>query len=332
MRIAAEKLPAMLNKPLLPAYFVSSDEILLLQEAGDSIRAAARQQGFSERLRFNADRSFNWGQLYEAGASMSLFAAKRIIEIHLPTGKPGDDGARALQEYMRQPSADNLLLITSARLDGSSLRTKWAKQLQDSKDCAFIQIPEINARQLPGWLQQRLASHGMSADTDSLAFLAEQVEGNLLAAAQEIEKLALLSPAQQLDLLTMQQAIANSSRYDIFGLADAALSGDHARSLRMLAGLRAEGNAVPGIAWIVAREVRELARMGFLLMQGQSAQQASSRVWPAARKPLVIAALQRHRPQHWQNLLKLAQLVDEQGKGQSPGDPWLSLEQLLLSF
>ena len=332
MRISPEQLASTLGKTLLPCYFVSSDEILLLQETADSIRAAAREQGFSERVRFNADRSFNWGQLYEAAASMSLFADKRIIELHLPTGKPGDQGAKALQEYLQQANGDNLLLLTSPKLDGSTLRTKWVKELQDSKHCGFIQIAEITVAQLPAWLQQRLARLDMSADDDSLAFLAEHVEGNLLAAAQEIEKLALLTTSKKLDLATVQQAIANSSRYDVFALADAALTGDKARSMRILAGLRGEGQAVPSIAWIIAREVRELSRMGFLLGQGQSLQQVTSRVWPAARKPLVSQALKRQRPEHWHGLLQLAQLIDEQGKGQSPGDPWLSLEQLLLQF
>lgn len=332
MRISAERLAGELKKPLLPIYFISSDEILLLQEAADSIRASAREQGFSERQRFNADRSFHWGQLYEAAASMSLFADKRIIELHLPTGKPGDQGAKAILEYLEQPCSDNLLLISSPKLDNTSLRTKWVKQLQDSKDCGFIQIAEIGLAQLPEWLRQRLAVHGMSADEETLAFLAEQVEGNLLAAAQEVEKLALLSDNKQLDLAAVQQAIANSSRYDVFGLADAALAGDHARSLRILAGLRGEGETVPSVAWMIARDVRVLAGLAFQVERGQSPQQAASKVWPAARKPLIIRALQRQRPQHWQHLLKLAQLVDEQGKGQTPGDPWLSLEQLLLKF
>lgn len=332
MRIQPERLSDEMKKNLLPAYFLCTDEILLLQEAADSIRAFSREQGYSERVRFSADRSFSWGQLYEASASMSLFSERKIIELHLPTGKPGDQGAKALQDYLQQPSSDNLLLITSPRLDSSTMKTKWVKELQDSRHCGFVQIAEIGAQLLPAWLKGRLARNGLSADDDALTFLAEHVEGNLLAAAQEIDKLQLLTDSKTLDLPTIQQAIANSSRYDVFSLADAALNGDHARCLRILSGLRSEGQAIPAFAWTIARDLRELAKMGFQLSQGQSAQQATSRIWPANRKTLFASALQRKHPEHWQRLLPQAQLIDEQGKGQAKGDPWVSMEKLLLSF
>ena len=332
MRIPADRFASEYRKQLLPAYFISSDETLLLQEAVDALRAFSREQGFSERVRFNADRSFSWAQLYDASSSMSLFSERKIIELHLPNGRPGDQGAKALLDYLAQPSADNLLLVTSPKLDGNTLKTKWAKELQDSKLCGFVQIAEVALQQLPSWLQQRLASHGLNAEPDALAFLAEHVEGNLLAAAQEIEKLQLLTTDNTIDLATMQQAIANSSRFDVFSLSDAALAGDHARCLRILSGLRGEGQAIPAFAWTIARDLRELVKMGFQLSQGQSAQQATSRIWPAARKPLFTNALQRKPPTYWQSLLPLAQLIDEQGKGQSKGDPWLSMEKMLLSF
>ena len=186
--------------------------------------------------------------------------------------------------------------------------------------------------QLPQWLHQRLQQNGLSADTEVLELISDRVEGNLLAAAQEIEKLTLLTDAMHLDSATMQNAIADSARYDIFTLVDAALASDTARSLRILSGLRAEGNEVPVILWALARDIRQLSLFAAQIEQGQTMQQVTNRVWPASRKPIIQKALQHHPAQHWQKLLQDAQLIDEQAKGQAPGSAWLSLEQLLLKF
>lgn len=332
MRLYPEKLSGQLKKQLLPVYLISSDDPLLQQEASDAVRQACRAQGYTERQVFSVERSFNWNQLREANATLSLFAEKRILEVRIPSGKPGDQGALVLQEYLARPAEDTVLLISLPRLDGSTLRTKWVKALQDSPICGFVQIPVITPEQLPQWLNQRLQQKGLSADTEVLELISDRVEGNLLAAAQEIEKLTLLTDAKHLDSATVQNAIADSARYDIFTLVDAALASDTARSLRILSGLRAEGNEVPVILWALARDIRQLSLFAAQIEQGQSMQQVTNRVWPASRKPIIQKALQRHPAQHWQKLLQDAQLIDEQAKGQAPGSAWLSLEQLLLKF
>lgn len=332
MRLYPDKLDAQLNKELLPVFLVSSDDPLLQREACDTIRLACREQGYTERQVFHVERSFDWNTVREASASLSLFAEKRILELNMPGGKPGDAGAKVLLEYLERPAEDTLLLIIVPRLDGSTLKTRWAKGLLDSPVCGFVQIPVIGAEQLPGWLGQRLAQKGLTADAEVLQFISDRVEGNLLAAAQEIEKLVLLTDATHLDVEIVQQSIADSARYDIFTLTDAMLAGDRVRSLRILSGLRSEGNDVPVILWALAREIRQLATLAAQVEQGQSVSQATSRVWPANRKPLVQRALQRQHSSHWNQLLQSAQLIDEQAKGQLAGDPWLGLQQILLNF
>lgn len=332
MRLYPEKLAGQLQQQLLPVYLVSSDDPLLQRESCDSIRQRCRELGFNERKVFHAERSFDWNQLREAGASLSLFADKRILELNIPSGKPGDTGAKVLLEYLERPPEDTLLLINVPRLDSSTLKTKWAKALQDSPQCGFIQIATVTAEQLPRWLGQRLQQQGLSAEPDVLQFISDRVEGNLLAAAQEIEKLLLLTDARHLDMDTVQQSIADSARYDIFTLADAMLGGDRVRSLRILAGLRSEGNEIPVILWAMAREIRQLAELSAKVEQGQAVSQVTSRIWPANRKPLVQQALQRQRAGHWNQLLLQLQTIDEQAKGQQAGDPWLGMQQVLLAF
>lgn len=332
MRLYPDKLEAQLHKELLPIYVASSDDPLLQREACDAIRQHCRQQGFSERQVFHAERSFDWNTLREASASLSLFAEKRILELNIPTGKPGDTGAKVLLEYLERPAEDTLLLVITPRLDGSTLRTRWAKALLDSPACGFVQIPVVTPEQLPNWLEQRLHKHGLSADAEVLQFISDRVEGNLLAASQEIEKLVLLTDATHLDMETVQHCIADSARYDIFTLTDAMLAGDRVRSLRILNGLRSEGNEVPVILWAVAREVRQLATLAAQVEQGQNISQVTSRIWPANRKPLIQKALQHQRASHWNQLLQSIQIIDEQAKGQQAGDPWLGLQQILLTF
>lgn len=332
MRLYPEKLAGQLQQQLLPIYLVSSDDPLLQREAGDAIRQACRAQDFSERQVFHVERGFDWNSLREASASLSLFAERRILELNLPSGKPGDAGARVLLEYLERPPEDTLLLILAPRLDGSTLRTRWAKALLDSPACGFVQIPVIGAEQLPNWLARRLQQKGLSADQEVLQFISDRVEGNLLAADQEIEKLVLLTDATHLDMDTVQQSIADSARYDIFTLTDAMLAGQRSRSLRILGGLRSEGNEVPVILWAVAREIRQLAELATQVEQGQAISQVTSRIWPANRKPLVQQALQRQHSGHWNQLLQAAQAIDEQAKGQQAGDPWLGLQQILLEF
>ena len=330
MRIYPEKLSGQLKQALLPIYVVSSDEPLLAQETSDAIRNACRQAEYTERQVFHVERGFDWNIIREANASLSLFAEKRLLELRINSGKPGDQGSIVLQEYLARPAEDTVLLINVPRLDSSTLKTKWAKALMDSQLCGFIQLPSINIDQLPNWINQRIAQQGLSADPEAIDLIVARTEGNLLAAVQEIEKLKLISNATHINLETIQASIADSARYDVFGLVDAALEGDTERSLRMLSGLRGEGVEIPIILWAVARDIRQLSNLAQQLSQGTSMDRALSRVWPAARKPLFTKALKRLSGAQWQLLLKDAQLIDEQSKGQTIGDAWVGMASLIL--
>jgi len=333
MKLAPAQLAKHLQGNLAPVYVISGDEHLLCQEACDAIRAATRQQGFSERQVFNAEANFDWGTLYEAGASLSLFAEKRLLELRIPSGKPGDKGAAALLEYLSRPPEDTVLLLSLPKLDGSTQKSKWAKALIDGPQAHFIQIWPIDAQQLPQWIRQRLSQAGLAANQEAVELIAARVEGNLLAAAQEIEKLKLLAEGGQVDVSTVQAAVADSARFDVFGLIDAALNGEAAHALRMLEGLRGEGIETPVILWALARELRLLANLAQQYSQGVPLEKAFAAARPPVwdkRRPLISKALQRHSAARWNQLLMDAQRIDAQIKGQAAGDPWSGLSRLAL--
>ena len=335
MKLSPAQLGKHLQGSLAPVYVVSGDEHLLCQEACDAIRAACRQQAFSERQVLSVESGFDWGQLLEAGANLSLFAEKRLLELRIPNGKPGDKGAAALLHYLARPAEDTVLLISLPKLDGSTQKTKWAKALIDGKDVQFLQVWPVDAAQLPQWIRQRLSQAGLAADQEAVELIAARVEGNLLAAAQEIEKLKLLAEDGRVTADTVQAAVADSARYDVFGLIDATLQGHPEHSLRMLEGLRGEGIEAPVILWALARELRLLANIAQQYAQGVPLERAFSQARPPVwdkRRPLVSKALQRHDVAGWQRLLMAAQLIDEQIKGQAEGDPWIGLSNLCLQL
>ncbi|MCE1115626.1 MULTISPECIES: DNA polymerase III subunit delta [Pseudomonas] len=333
MKLSPAQLAKHLQGQLAPVYIVSGDDPLLCQEAADAIRGAARQQGYDERQVFSADANFDWGNLLLAGASLSLFAQRRLLELRLPSGKPGDKGAAALIEYCANPAEDTLLLISLPKLDGSAQKTKWGKALVEGGHCQFIQIWPVDAQQLPQWINQRLSQAGLTAQRDAVDMIAARVEGNLLAAAQEIEKLKLLADGNPITVETVQAAVADSARFDVFGLVDAILNGEAAHALRMLEGLRGEGVEPPVILWALARELRLLAGLAQQFSQGVPLDKAFSQARPPVwdkRRPLVSKALQRLSAQRWAMLLQDAQHIDAQIKGQAQGSPWTSLARLSL--
>src|SRR5476649_2326454 len=282
---------------------------------------------------FAADASFDWGTLLQAGASMSLFAEKRLLELRLPSGKPGDKGAAAFIEYCSRPAEDTVLLISLPKLDGSAQKTKWGKALVEGQQTQFVQIWPVDANQLPSWIRQRLSQAGLSASQDAVELIAARVEGNLLAVAQEIEKLKLMAEDGQITVETVQGAVADSARFDVFGLVDAILNGEPAHALRMLEGLRGEGVEPPVILWALARELRLLANIALQYSQGTPLDKAFSQARPPVwdkRKPLMSKALQRYSAQRWAQLLLEAQRIDAQIKGQAAGSPWMSLSRLSL--
>jgi DNA polymerase-3 subunit delta len=329
MRLYPEKLPGQLQQQLLPVYLVSGDEPLLLQECCDLIRQKARQQGCSDREVIDAGvSSFNWQDILHSATSMSLFAERKLIELRLPSGKPGAQGSKALCEYLDIASGEDVLLIIAGKIDKQSTNSKWYKSLD--KAGATIQVWPVDARELPRWLQQRVRNAGMSIDKDALQLLCDRVEGNLLAAVQEVEKLKLLAKDSQITAQTVTESVSDNARYNLFDMADNALKGDATASLRMLHGLRGEGTEPPVVLWALTREIRTLYEAQLDCDKGKSAQQALSarRVWNN-RMPLMQAALSRHNTDSLSRLLEQAAAVDGSIKGFAGGKPWDNLETLI---
>ncbi len=331
MQIKAEQLQVRLKQGLMPLYFVYGDEPLMVQEACDAIRAAARASGCSERELYSVEPGFDWGAFLESGDAMSLFAERKLIELRIPTGKPGDVGSKALLRYCERPSPDNVLLIQAGKLDGNAKRAKWYKALE--KAGAVVPIWPLDVRQLPGWAMRRMKQRGLQASQEAVALLVERVEGNLLACAQEIEKLLLLHGPGQLSLEQIAASVADSARFDIYKLVDNALQGDVVRTTRIVNGLRGEGVEPVLVLWALSREIRAMADMAFQLSQGGSIEQclAKARVWER-RKALVRTGLKRHNVANWQRLLQQCGAVDAMIKGARGGNVWDELLDLSLNL
>lgn len=331
VQIRPEQLAAQLNNNLAPIYLLSSDEPFLLQEAADTVRDAARAQGFVERQLLQADHQFDWHTLLLETQNPSLFAEKKLLELRLPNAKPGDKGSKALQEYVNNTPADIILLLVFGKLDASAMRSKWLKTL-DSKAC-ICRLWPIDARQLPGWINRRMQQRNLSAGRDAVLLLAEKVAGNLLAAAQEVDKLALSAGGQHLDVDSIRQAIGDSARYNVFNLLDACLQGNAADAQRMLAGLRGEGTDTLALLWVFAKEIRLLLALHYAMQEGMSAQQAmqNMKVWKN-RIPLINRALQHTTPRQLEELLVVAGAIDQASKGMRKANAWDELSSLCASL
>lgn len=307
MRIYPEKLPNQLQRgDLAPVYLVGGDEPLLVEEAVDAIRARARQLGFTERDVLHVEPGFKWHELNDAGASLSLFAEKRLIELRLPNSKPGDAGSKALVAYTQNLPPDTVLIVITGPLDASARNSKWFKTLD--KAGASIQCWPVERGQLPQWIAGRLRSRGLQPAQDAVELLAHRTEGNLLACAQDIDKLALLiEPGAPLTAALIEKTVADNARFNVFGFSDAVLAGQPARAARMLQTLRGEGVQPLPILAAIARDVRDLALLG---LTGKTA----GRLWPK-REQQLRRALKRQSAQRWQaSLPRIAQL-DQLCKG-----------------
>ncbi|HEY8027287.1 MAG TPA: DNA polymerase III subunit delta [Burkholderiaceae bacterium] len=331
MQLRPDALDAHVNKPLAPLYVIASDEHLLAIEAADKIRKAARAQGFSEREVMTVERGFKWSDLMVANQSQSLFGDKKLIELRIPTGKPGKDGGQALQSYTASLSPDNVTLITLPKLDWATQKASWVANLQQA--AVFIDIPLIERTQLPVWIGTRLAAQGHSADKQCVTFIADRVEGNLLAAHQEIQKLALLYPPGKLEFEQIHDAVLNVARYDVFKLNEAMLGGDVARLVRMLEGLQGEGEALPLVLWAMAEEVRTLLKLKSAMAEGKQLGMLLKeyRIW-GPRERLMEPALRRLRLSTLEAALQDAAQIDKMIKGlrarKHAGDAWDSLREL----
>ncbi len=339
MQLRLDALDAQLAKTLAPLYVVSSDEHLLAQQALDKIRATARAAGFVERDVLTVDRSFKWGALLAANQSQSLFGDKKIIDLRIPTGKPGKEGAQALQDYLQQlknnPNPDNITLITLPKLDWASQKSVWVTRLQEA--AIYLDIPLIERAQLSAWITRGLKDQGQSTAREAVEFIADRVEGNLLAAHQEIQKLGLLYPSGSLSVEQIQDAVLNVARYDVFKLSEAILQGDVARLVRMLAGLQGEGEALPLVLWALAEECRTLLKLKLGMQEGRPLAMLfkEQRIW-GGRERLMEPALHRLSVTTLQTALQNTAQIDKLVKGlrvpKLSGDAWDAVLQVSLSL
>ena len=327
MRVDSEQLHAHLRRGLQPLYAIYGEETLLALEAADRIRAQARADGYSEREVLTVESGFDWSVLAMSASSLSLFGARRILELRIPNGKPGNEGADAIKRYAAAIPPDTITLVLLPKLDKATLASGWFEAL-DAAGVAVAANP-IAVERLPQWLAGRLEQQGQQADPETLRFLAEMVEGNLLAAQQEVRKLALLFPPGKLTLEAVEPAVADVARYDVFKLGETLLAGDRARFVRMLEGLAGEGVAAPLVLWAIAEEIRTLLRVATAVARRQPLQVAlrEARVW-GARAELLPRALRRVTAAEMEEALLQAAAADRMSKGLVRGNVWEELERL----
>lgn len=324
------------SEPLLPVYLVAGPEALRVLEAADAVRARARAQGVGEREVFHAEgREPDWGALQASFAAPGLFSARRLLELHLPSGKPGKEGAAVIAEFCAAPPPDVVLMIVAGDWSKAH-RGKWADAV--ARTGVLSVAWAVKPHELPAWIESRLRARGLRAAPEAVQALSERVEGNLLAAAQEIDKLALLAGDGPLDAEAMVALVADAARYDVFRLTDAMLSGQPAAIARMLAGLRAEGEAALGLLPMVVRELLRTAALARVQARGGNlaAEMKAQGIWDARQAPFK-RALQRHaNPARWERFLAEASRVDRIAKGRGDGglagdQVWVALERLLMA-
>ena len=310
---------------LRPVYLLAGEELLVL-EAADALRAQARRLGYAEREVLDVGNHFDWDDLARAAAGMSLFASRRLLDLRLPTGRPGTEGAKAINEFCANPPPDVTLLITAT--DWSNKHEgAWTKNLDAAGALVVFNAPRPN--EWGAWIGARLASRGLSATPDAAALLAERVEGNLLAAAQEIDKLVVLHGQGKIDAQEMENLVADSARYDAFKLTDAAFAGEGGRALRILAGLHAEGDELIALMGWLVNQLQLALRLANA--RDFAAQARAERLWPA-REQLFRKALRRAPRDHWLQCLARAARIDRMAKGREQGNPWLEAERLIAAI
>ena len=338
MESSPEQLAARVaREPLAPAYLIAGQEPLRVLEAADAIRVAARAQGIAEREVFMAEgnqREPDWDALSASFRAPSLFATRRLLELRLPTGKPGTEGAKVIVDFCNDPPADVCLLVTCGEWSNKH-GGKWSEAI--GRIGAIAVAWAIKPHELPDWIDRRLRARGLVADRAAVQRLAERVEGNLLAAAQEIDKLALLADGQPLDVERMDALVADAARFDVFRLVDAALNGQGAQVSRMLHGLRAEGEAVPALLGMVVVELQRATALARVQARGGNlgAEFKAQRIWDS-KQAVYKRALGRHAAPRWEHFVAEAGRVDRIAKGRGrpgvePDDAWLQLERLLLA-
>lgn len=332
MRLYINQLAGHLNQGLLPVYLLVGDEPLQLQEAGDAIKRKAAQQGFSERESYLVDNSFQWHELQNSAGNMSLFATQRIIDLHMPSGKPGAKGSKSIVEFIENIPSDVMLLIRCDEWNAANDKTKWVKTIIDQG--AFLRVYQPKAAELPQWIRQRCQSIGLQADNDAIALLSMRLEGNLLAASQELEKLKMRFPNQSITGKDIAGLVADSARFDVFRLTDTLFENQPGRAIRILRSLKKNDIPPVIIHWALERETRMLCELAFIRHQNRNVSPADYRklgVWQN-RQAIIQSTLNRRPLVHWENCLQKLSDIDRMIKGRLSGDAWLTMEQWLLSF
>jgi DNA polymerase-3 subunit delta len=329
VQLRPQDLAAHLARKLAPLYVVHGDEPLAAIEAADAIREAARRAGCDEREVFIVDQHFRWDGFVAAGANLGLFAARRLLDVRIASGKPGTEGATALERHARNLPADDVTLISLPRLDRNAQSSSWFSALAENG--VTIAVVPVERAALPAWIAERLARNEQRAAPDTLTFLAERCEGNLLAARQEIDKLALLLPPGELKHDEVERAVADVARFDVQELSEAWLAGDAARTLRIVEGLRGEGEPITLVAWQLGEDLHALAAVHEAIGRGQAAASAvrNVRAW-GRRQAALERAVRRIGMADALPLLRALAGVDALAKGIGNGDPWDSLVAIAL--
>lgn len=330
MQIKAEQLAGSLETGLAPVYLVGGEEPLLLQECCDQIREAAKAQGFLERELLHAGQGFDWSEL-QAVAAPSLFGSRKIIDLRLKTGKPGRDGGKMLTEWAENPDPEILLLVSCEKWDAGSRKSKWASKL--AKAGVQVDIWPVTAQQLPNWLQQRMQDKGMQPEAEALRILADRLEGNLLAANQEVDRLALLKGPGPVTAEDVLRAVADSSRFDAFVLSEHMLAGNLKEGLRVAAGLKRMGTPLPLLLGALLRDLKTTEAFRLAMRAGEAESTAFRRlnIW-YKKQGIIRNAARRLDTRKLFEAFKILSLVDRQSKGRATGDPWRSIDELLLQL
>lgn len=325
MKLYPERLAGQLARGLAPVYLVAGPERLLVEEALDCIRRACREHEVAERIRLEADGRFDWAELARATETGSLFATRRLVELRLPSGKPGNTGGKAIREWL-EAGRDDILLVICDAWDMKQEQAAWVKAIVRAG--VYVPVWTVKPAQLPRWIGQRLKSRGLEADNAVCSFLAERLEGNLLAAAQEVDRLALLFPRSRLDLEQVRAAVADSARFDSFRLAELVLTGRAGAALRCIRGLREADTPAPAVLWALGRELETA-----LIVARRSARKPAERIFAdlkvwRARQNAIQACIHRNGPARIERAVGRLGRLDLLSKGQTEGDFWLELEQL----
>ena len=330
MRLKSEQLNGAI-KNLAAVYFVTGEEPLQLDEVTDVIRKAAKKADYNTREVFPVEAGFEWNELSLAANSLSIFAEKKLIELRMSSSKPGPEGAKVLVNYCQRLPDDTILLITAPKLDKASLKTKWFQSIEQAG--VVVQVWPLDGVKLIQWLQRRIQKRGLRIEPDGIKVLAARIEGNLLAAAQEIEKLYVLYGQQSISKQAVENVVTDSARFDVFKLTDCVLSGRVNRAIKILNGLKAEGVAAPVVLWALAREVRMLLGIKTAISQGENKELVfkNYRLWDK-RKQLVNAVLPHMDIKDLQQVLLFSAKADRQIKGRETGDYWETLFSLCLLF